>query len=134
MSEICETCAGLVEGGTPFSRLCDKCLTPQHLSPEYWQACLEVRQYLINELDGLVLGVGLVEPDDETDEITLFISPAGPGHGAIMHNFETGVFTVTETPQLKMSKLIVQIGVYGVPSSEVTALLRGAVELLDIIE
>lgn len=107
---------------------------PEQLSPEYWHACLEVRQYLINELDGLVLGVGLVEPDDESDEITLFISPAGPGHGAILHNFETGVFTVTETPQLNMSKLIVQIGVYGVPRAEVSALLRGAVELLDIIE
>lgn len=107
---------------------------PEQLSPEYWQACLEVREYLINELDGLVLGVGLVEPDDELDDITLFISPAGPGHGAILHNFETGVFTVTETPQLNMSKLIVHIGVYGVSASEVSALLRGAVELLDIIE
>lgn len=107
---------------------------PQHLSREYWQACLEVRDYLVNELDGLILGAGLMEPDDESDEITLFISPAGPGHGAILHNFETGVFTVTETPQLNMSKLIVHIGVYGVPRAEVAALLRGAVELLDIIE
>lgn len=107
---------------------------PEQLSAEYWQACLEVRQYLMNELDGLVLGVGLVEPDNESDDITLFISPAGPGHGAILHNFETGVFTVTETPQLNMSKLIIQIGVYGVPRGEVSELLRAAVAMLDIIE
>jgi hypothetical protein len=107
---------------------------PEQLSAEYWQACLEVREYLINELDGLVLGIGLVEPDDESDDIIFFISPAGPGHGAIMHNFETGVFTVTETPQLNLSKLIVKIGVYGVPRAEVSELLRAAVEMLDIIE
>ena len=107
---------------------------PEQLSAEYWQACLEVREYLINELDGLVLGVGLMEPEWERDDITLFISPAGPGHGVIIHNFETGTFTVSEDPILKTSKLIVKIGVYGVPRAEVSALLRGAVELLDIIE
>lgn len=107
---------------------------PEQLSPEYWQACLEVRQYLMNELDGLILGVGLMEPEWERDDITLFISPAGSGHGAILHNFETGVFTVTETPQLNMSKLIVHIGVYGVPRGEVSELLRAAVAMLDIIE
>lgn len=107
---------------------------PEQLSPEYWQACLGVRDYLVNELDGLILGVGLMEPEWERDDITLFISPAGPGHGVILHNFETGVFTVSEDPILKTSKLITQIGVYGVPREQVTELLRAAVAMLDIIE
>lgn len=27
--EVCETCQSLIEGGTPFSRYCDKCLDDQ---------------------------------------------------------------------------------------------------------
>lgn len=107
---------------------------PEQLSPEYWSACLGVRDYLLETLDGLVLGVGLAEPDDELDEIMFFIAPNHAGGGTILHNFETGVFTVSENALLNMSKLIVHIGVYGVPALEVSALLRGAVELLDIIE
>jgi hypothetical protein len=107
---------------------------PQHLSPEYWAACLEVRGYLLTVLDELVLGVGLREPDDESDEIMLFIAPSGAAGGVIVHNFETGIFTVSEAAQLNLSKLIVHIGTYGVSSSEVSALLRGAVALLDEIE
>lgn len=107
---------------------------PEQLSPEYWSACLGVRDYLLETLEGLVLGVGLAEPDDELDEIMFFIAPNNAGGGTILHNFETGVFTVSENARLNMSKLIVHIGVYGVPAAEVSALLRGAVELLDIIE
>jgi hypothetical protein len=107
---------------------------PQHLSPEFWAECLEVREFLINTLDGLVLGVGLLEPDnDETDNLEFYLAPNGDYSGAIIYNRELREFTVCESLE-PWPDITATVRTLRRPAAQVTAILRGAVELLDNVE
>lgn len=191
MSEICETCAGLIEGGTPFSRYCDKHLDaatcqfcsraielegglwvdpeatgdditwretcdandtfnarhepeanitteskPEQLSAEFWAECLEIREYLVNELDGLILAVGLKEPGSESDLFLEFVlAPANyDGAGYVAYNMEAKKFLVHDLEPAHRANVLIEIPTLGRPALQVSELLRGAVALLDTIE
>jgi hypothetical protein len=107
---------------------------PQHLSSEFWAECLEVREFLINTLDGLVLGVGLLEPhNDEIENLEFYLAPNGDYGGGIIYNRELREFTVCESFE-PWPDLTVIVRTLRRPAAQVTALLRGAVELLDNVE
>jgi hypothetical protein len=109
--------------------------TPQHLSPEFWAKCLEVRQFLLNALDGLILGVGLLEPDsDNATSLQFHIAPNEAIGGAITYDLYLETFTVSDRLYVNLSDFSATVHTLGRPAAQVTALLRKAVELLDNVE
>ena len=109
---------------------------PEHLSAEYWAECLEIREYLANELDGLILGIGLKEPGSESDLFLEFIlAPSNfDGAGYIAYNREAKKFLLHDIEQTHRANVLIEIPTLGRPALQVSKLLRAAVELLDIIE
>ena len=109
---------------------------PQHLSPEFWAECLEVREYLANELDGYALAIGLKEPGSDADLFLEFIlAPAEyDGAGYIAYNMEAKKFLVHDLEPVHRANVLIEIPTLGRPALQVSELLRNAVALLDTIE
>lgn len=109
--------------------------TPEHLSPEFWAECLELREYLVNELDGLILGVGLQEPGSDKDAfLTFYFAPNNDAGGVALYNREAAKWLITDRDPAYLANVLIEIPTLGRPALQVSELLRGAVELLDIIE
>lgn len=109
---------------------------PQHLSAEFWAECLEVREYLANELDGYALAIGLKEPGSEADLFLEFIlAPSNyDGAGYIAYNLEAKKFLVHDLEPVHRANVLIEIPTLGRPALQVSELLRNAVALLDTIE
>lgn len=109
---------------------------PEHLSAEFWAECLEVREFLLNELDGLILGVGLREPGSDSDLFLEFVlAPSNfDGAGFIDYNLDTKKFLVSDCEPAHRANVLIQVPTMGRPALQVARLLRGAVELLDGVE
>jgi hypothetical protein len=107
---------------------------PQHLSAEFWAECVEVRQFLIDTLRGLVHAVGLLEPDnEEIENLEFYLAPVGNYGGAVIYNRELKEFTVSESFEA-WPNLTATVRTLGRPSSQIVKLLRGSVELLADVE
>jgi hypothetical protein len=108
---------------------------PQHLTPEFWAECLELREYLANELDGLILGVGLQEPGSDKDAfLTFYFAPNNACDGVAVYNREAAKWLIMDKDPAYMANVLIEIPTLGRPALLVSALLRAAVELLDAIE
>lgn len=109
---------------------------PEHLSAEFWAECLELREYLINELDGLVLAVGLQEPQSDGDTFIKFVlAPSNyDGAGYVAYNMKTKKFLVYDLDETSRASALIEIPTEGRPALQVSALLRAAVAMLDTIE
>lgn len=110
--------------------------TPQHLSPEFWAECLEVRDYLHDTLDGYALAIGLREPGSESDLFLEFIlAPADyDGAGFIAYNMESKKYLVHDREPVHLANVLIEIPTLGRPALQVSELLQHAVSMLDIIE
>lgn len=107
---------------------------PQHLSAEFWNECLELRQYLLNELDGLVLGVGLMEPGANAEPFITFMLAPIDGAGVAVYNREAAKWLISDRELTYLADILIEIPTLGKPAKQVSALLRAAVALLDEIE
>jgi hypothetical protein len=109
--------------------------TPEHLTAEFWAECLELRDYLVNELDGLILGVGLQEPVSSADAfLTFYFAPNNDAGGVALYNLKAKKWLITDKDPAYLANVLIEIPTLGRPALQVSALLRGAVELLDTFE
>lgn len=109
---------------------------PQHLSAEFWAKCKDIRGYLMTILNGLVLGVGIREPESETDpELMLFLAPTEAASGVVSYEWATARFIVSDTLHFSnVADFYTVIHTEKRPANQVSELLRAAVSMISLTE
>lgn len=109
--------------------------TPQHLSPEFWAECVEVRQFLINTFEGLVDAVGILESDsDQVLNLEFYLASIYDYEGAIIYNRQAREFIVSNRLIPNNADYETTIRTVGRPTSQIVNLLRESVKLLAYVE